>query len=82
MHHVAVSNKDFSTSRYCNREVSSEAESSQAARRPAKGEAYPDETREEAFQRNLKEVQAWRRRKEAFRELRMGVYWGMKLTLR
>ena len=54
----------------CCRDASKDAESSTAPSRPGKGQAYPDESQEDAFRRNLREVQAWRRRKEAMRESR------------
>jgi len=43
------------------------AESSTSPQRPGKGQSYPGESKEDAFRRNLKEVQAWRRRRESLR---------------
>ena len=63
-----VSHRYISSS-LCSRDASREAESSTSSARvrPAKGDAYLDETKEEAFRRNLREVQAWRRQKEKMR---------------
>ncbi|GFZ50621.1 37S ribosomal protein mrp4, mitochondrial [Saitozyma sp. JCM 24511] len=53
----------------CSRDASTEAESSTtSAARPGRGASHPGESAEQAFARNLKEVQAFRRRKEQQRE--------------
>jgi hypothetical protein len=57
----------FSTTRP-GRDEDNDAESSTSrSNRPGKGEPYPEESVEEAFRRNLREVQAFRRRKESLR---------------
>jgi len=66
---LILSLRPISSSAYC-RDATREAESSTSTARqtpPGRSEAYPGETREDVFRRNLREVQAWRRRRESLR---------------